>query len=233
MGGNEDLLCSIWLCIYSRGCNFVVEITSDAGTAIVTVPRYTSAVSGFRDDEVPLRPQSSCKRVLGISLNDLGATPGAGWTPMPGEYGVRVLYDSDRSSREASKWIWRGRAASNPSTVWIKPPEPGALTDHKQQLSACVGNGACDTLRLANFYSVVRDNAAADLLVRLLSDRLYDIWLLDAIVFQSRASDAEQLRELASRVSDLTIRQQFLNAAGKLDGSVRRQSASRTRAGKD
>jgi len=203
--------------LLARDANFVVEVQSARGTQTITSPRYTRRATAFKDDEVPLRPGDSYSRALPIPLNDLHATLGEGWLGEPGTYRMRVRYDSGRSSRESSKPIWHGTQTSEWTNVHLRPPDDQERAHRLKDLERCIGSEACDAVDLANFYRVVRDEPASDLLLRLIDQKPYSIWLLDAIVFQGRRSDAKRLRELASKVGDPSIRQRFVDAALKLE----------------
>jgi len=186
-------------------------------------PRYTRRVVEFKDDEVPLHPGDSWTRRLPFQLNDLGAPLGEGWIAAPGTYRIRVRYESERSAQERSAAVWRGSAPSKWIQIRLREPDSRERTRRLEQLEKCVRNDVCDSTEVGNFFRVVRDRRSRDRLLRLLERRPYDIWLLDAIVFQARPSDAARLRDLASKVVDPSIAQQFIDAAIKLEADSSRR----------
>ena len=165
----------------------------------------------FPVDEVPLRAGAAHSESLPIQMNDLHATLGEGWVPEPGTYRLRVRY-SPRVTPTSSKWAWRGTAVSNEVVVRVAPLSQAELQRRRQQLKDCVAAG-CDAVELANFYRIIRDDQVGDLLVELLEDSPFSIWLVEAIVHQSRPSDAERLRTIASTLTDDSIRRIFIDAA--------------------
>lgn len=209
--GNESVL------LLARDTNFVVEVDSHAGMQTIRAPRYTRRAAPFRDDEVPLRPGDAFTREIPVQLNDLRATLGEGWVGVPGAYRVRVRYDSKGSVQERPDLVWQGAATSNWTNVRVRAPSEKKLMQRLTEIEKCIGSDECDSIPLANFFRVIRDDRAPDVLLRLIERRPYDIWLLDAIIFQSRASDAKRLRAIATTVDDPSIRQRFIDAAAKLE----------------
>ena len=207
-----------------RDANFVVEVESAGGIETINSPRYTRRVSSFKDDEVPLRPGDAFTRQLPVQLNDLRATLGEGWISAPGAYRIRVRYDSERSARERSALVWRGSVTSPWEDVHIRVVSENERMHQLNEIKSCIGSDECSGVEVANFFRVVQDQRSPDLLLRLIEKRPFNIWLLDAIVFQSRASDAKRLRDLASNVDDPSIRQKFIDAAVKLERSVERRA---------
>ncbi|MEA2236571.1 MAG: hypothetical protein QOC81_1295 [Thermoanaerobaculia bacterium] len=215
--------------LLARDANFAVEVQSAKGTQTITSPRYTRRASVFKDDEVPLRPGDSYSRTLPISLNDLHATFGEGWLGEPDNYQIRVRYESDRSSRESSKSVWRGIRVSEWTDMRLHAPDDRQRAQHLKDLEDCVRSEECDAVEVANFYRVVRAERTSDLLLRLIEEKPYSIWLLDAIVFQARPSDATRLRDLATRVDDQYTRKRFIDAALKLEQSPGRRTKALVR----
>lgn len=207
-----------------RDANFVLEVESAAGRETITSARYTRRVTRFKDDEVPLRPGDAFMRLLPIQVNDLRATIGEGWIGAPGAYRMRIRYDSERSAQERSALAWRGSATSNWTEVRLRPPSEEERMRRLTAVERCIANDECDGVEVANFFRVVRDERSADLLLRLIENRPYNVWLLAAIVFQARASDAKRLRDLALKVDDPAIRQHFIDAAAKLERSQDRRA---------
>jgi hypothetical protein len=199
-----------------RDANFVVEVQSGK-LQTITMPRYTRRRVPFRDDEVPLRPGGAFSRELPVALNDLRATLGEGWIGVPGTYRIRVRYDSEGSVQDPSPLAWQGSATLNWEDVCVRATTDGEKTRHLHEMAKCIGETEdCDTTQTAKFFRVVRDERAPDLLLRLLQKRPFDIWLLDAVVFQRRRSDAERLRSLSSSIEDPSIRERYIDAAEKL-----------------
>lgn len=207
-----------------RDANFVVEVDSAGGIQTITSPRYTRRAARFKDDEVPLRSGDAFTRELPVQLNDLRATLGDGWIGGPGAYRIRVRYDSEGSVQERSDLVWRGAVTSNWTDVDVHAPSEKERMQRLNEIKSCIGSDECDAVQVANFFRVIHDERAPDLLLRLLEKRPYNIWLLDAIVFQARASDAKRLRNLAVKVDDPSIRQRFTDAAAKLERSPERRA---------
>lgn len=205
--------------LVAHDADFVVEIDSGDGIQTLTAPRYTRRRTDVKVDEVPLRPGDALIRELPVQLNDLRATLGEGWIPSPGSYRIRVRYDSERSVQERSNLAWRGSATSEWTDVYVRAPSESSRRRYLKAIETCIGSTECDGTEVANFFRVVREKRAPDLLLRLLEIRPNEIWLLDAIVFQGRASDAKRLLAIASRVDDRLIRQRFIAAAAKLSGT--------------
>lgn len=210
-----------------RDANFTIQIESEAAKQLVRSPRYTRPVGRFADDQVPLRPGAFYGLTLPIQLNDLDATLGEGWIAQPGTYSLHVVYDSGGSARPAREPAWSGTAFSNPVDIHIRPVADEERNHRLSALRACL-TSSCNTVPLANFYRVIHDETAAALLPSVLQRSPYDIWLLDAIVFQGRAEDVPKLRDLASRVSDETIKRQYLDAATLLS----KRTSDRSTAGR-
>ena len=205
------------LLLLVRDVNFVIDIESPVGIETIASPRYTRRAAPFKDDEVPLRPGDAYARLVSVPLNDLRATLGEGWIASPGAYRIRVRYDSERSAQERSVLVWRGSATSTWSDVRLRAPAEEERARRLTDIERCIATDECDAVEVANFFRVVRDERSPDLLLRLIEKRPFNIWLLDAIVFQGRTSDANRLRQLASRVDDPAIRQLFIDAALKLE----------------
>jgi hypothetical protein len=202
--------------LLARDANFTVEVRSGQTSRTVAAPRYTRRTVMFRDDEIPLRPGDSYGRTLAIPLNDLRVPLDAGWLAQPGAYSLRVRYDSSGSTNDFTASIWKGLEASPWITLVLHSPRREERDRRLKELDACVMSDTCDAVEAANFYRVVRDERAHDLLLQAIEKKPYSIWLLDAIVFQGRASDSERLRALAGHVDDDAIRHRYESAAAEL-----------------
>lgn len=199
-----------------RDANFAVEVES-AGLQTIKMPRYTRRATRFKDDEVPLRPGDASRRELPVPLNDLRAALGEGWVGVPGAYRIRVRYDSEGSVQDRSLFAWKGSATSSWTNIYVRAPVVRERLRRLNEMQRCIGSDECDTAQTGNFFRVVRDKRAPALLLRLLQKRPYDIWLLDAIVFQGRRADAKRLRDLSSTVEGPSIRERYIDAAAKLE----------------
>jgi hypothetical protein len=120
----------------------------------------------------------------------------------PGRYHVRATFSSEGAAAVGVLWpVWRGTAASNEIELEIEPARPESIEKWRNHLQRCVSaaEGCAEELSAVRYFQHVRDDAAAELLVRWLQkDPVLNSPAISAIAFQRRAKDVAVLEKLYS-----------------------------------
>ena len=126
----------------------------------------------------------------------------------PGKYALSAILVDSASHGTQGAPQWQGRAVSNELTIEILPPEAAVLAEWRDKLKMCVDSlapGAVrlppDYIKIVEYYSLVRDPKAADLLWALQSRVEWDWAPMGAIAFQRRCEDLARIEALRESLS--------------------------------
>jgi hypothetical protein len=155
---------------------------------------------------VPLLPNRSLlERVV---LNDVGAVESPLLPLDPGEYGLKAILSGGRTSSPGGETLWQGRATSNELMTNVVSPAEKEVARWRMRLKAALESNPYDAFVEVRYFSLVRDNAAADLLLALLPHSDWDSNVVRAIAFQRRCTDLPYLEALQENPM-------YANAAGR------------------
>jgi len=160
---------------------------------------------------VPLVPGRSLEE--SVLLNDVSGSFIELPFRAPGTYHlIATLIGSDRQTPHGPLWI--GKAESPAFQVVVQPPRRESLESWRRALDLCT-HGDCNQLEGATkYFSLVRDDVAAELLIRLLSDRGS---VARAVAAQGRKQDVSALRLHASRHVIPAAREYYMRAADRIE----------------
>jgi hypothetical protein len=178
-----------------------IEITATDDACSAAVPmRHVDYVEGTdRFFYVPLWPGRALEE--SVFLNDPDA---ADFLELPlirpGRYSLRVRYAPDSPLEVGVLWpVWSGEAQSNAASLEISPARPAAIAQWRARLRSCLDERCEPGFAAGRYFRLVRDNEAADILLRLLDRYPGDYSLVEALSAQGRAQDARTIRQLERR----------------------------------
>jgi hypothetical protein len=126
-----------------------------------------------------------------------------------GTYEVQATFVSDKTD---SRPVWRGTALSKRVTIRLEGPKVDSLAGWRASLARCLA-GDCQKVEGAiNYFTIVRDPEAAELLSTLLRNNVLPS-VVDAVVAQRRREDAAIIREYAKNVPVASQRSYYERAA--------------------
>lgn len=162
----------------------------------------------------PLPPVADASTALGLDL----------FLPGPGTYTFRLELSSEGELYEAFLGpIWRGKAQSNEIRLHLRPPSSAEVSTWRSKLAACLQAGTCMTDPAVRYFSHVKDEQAARLLVEVLRAEPNDSFAAEALFRQATPEAAEVLKATAAKSSVYAeVRQHYLSLAKKLERSDRR-----------
>ena len=196
IGSSEELQLSA----EGGGCNFKVPETHIEAPAEWAPFFFVPLVPG-RGFEESLR------------LNDVSGSFIELPVHVPGIYHVTAtLIGSDRQSAHGPLWI--GSAESPALHVAVQPARRESLESWRRALDSCI-RGDCSQLEGATkYFSLVRDEIAADLLIRLLPEKGS---VARAVAAQGRKQDASALRLHGTRHVIPAAREYYSRAADMIE----------------
>jgi len=169
---------------------------------------------------IPFRPGERSSQMLN-QINDLEPGGSDLLLPREGKYSLTAVFHSQGETVvDGLGPVWRGTVTSDPVTLIVVAPSPGKVDRMREQLEQGVTTGAADPDSIA-YFRHVRDETAADLLIRLVAAGSVDPWLAEAIAHQRRPRDAEALETLSRRLSrdDPRFAESVLDLAKRLRAS--------------
>lgn len=120
--------------------------------------------------------------------------------PGPGHYTLEVTFRSEGPEAVGDiSPIWRGFVRSPPAAIEVGQPDLRRLARERALLERDVKDGA-ENYNTLEYFSIVKDGRAADLLIQLLNRVEPHPLLLDIVASQGRLEDAQALDVAASRV---------------------------------
>ncbi len=138
-----------------------------------------------------------------VVLNDLERVGEPNLPLDPGKYALSAILVDSASHGTQGAPQWQGRAVSNELTIEILSPEAAVLAEWRDKLKMCVDSvtpGAVrlppDYIKIVEYYSLVRDPKAADLLWALQSKVEWDWAPMGAIALQGRCQDLARIEAL-------------------------------------
>jgi hypothetical protein len=174
--------------VASRGeCRYSVEPVHFDMDASARESMFTKLLPGDRLIQGPFRlsdPEGLSDRLI----------------PGPGTYTVQATFHSEGplTYRESNP-VWRGTVKSSEGRLRISPPTISSLERWRGLLQASLKTGEPDSIAL-NYFRLVRDPVAADLLVNLLKQHPENPFVVEAIANQQRPGDASILDGIAQAV---------------------------------
>jgi hypothetical protein len=151
-----------------------------------------------------------------LTLDNPAAFGGTLSLPGPGAYMFRATFRSEGSGVDgAQNSFWRGFVQSPEVRIVVRSPDMARTERNRASLRASVNTEYTD-LKAVEYFQVVKDPIAADLLVELLRREPDNTSILDAVAHQKRLSDAAALDTAAEATSDGVSREYTMKLAQRL-----------------
>jgi hypothetical protein len=113
--------------------------------------------------------------------------------PTIGIYHLWAVFTSQGSPVAGPLWpVWRGSAQTREIQTTVEGPDARTVAEWRSRLKSCL-NESCHDFSAIEYFRLVRDGEAAELLAALLKRHSGNRWLVGAVVRQGRAQDASLL----------------------------------------
>lgn len=144
--------------------------------------------------------------------------------PGPGDYSFHVEYISVGDSYEAFLGpVWRGTVKSNAIKLQLSAPSQTEVREWRSKLRDCFASRTCMASSATAYFSHVKDEEAARLLIKVLRSEPSDTYAAEALFRQATAQAAEVLNDVGRIASlDMEIRKHYLSLAERLEGAAAR-----------
>jgi hypothetical protein len=150
--------------------------------------------------------------------------------PGPGSYEIQAVFHSAGNPQEGLIWpIWRGEVYSKWLRLRLLPPSAQRVQEFRQRLGRCLKQQPCDDFRAVEYFRLVRDPKAAELLIEIFRrDYVSDPRIAEALANQEHTEVPGLLQELAqSPKLDSRTRDYFLSILERIRTEQRQPCSER------